>query len=74
MQRHIEVARPAGLGSWRETAGRWAAWAGDWTAEELRAALRLALDADRALKSTTVRDEGAIMMDLVLRLGVEVAA
>jgi DNA polymerase-3 subunit delta len=74
MQRHIEAARPSGLGSWRETAGRWAAWAGEWDADELRSALRLALDADTALKSTTVRDEAAIIMDLVLRLGVEVAA
>ncbi len=74
MQRHIEAARPAGLGSWRETAGRWSAWAGAWEAEDLRTALRLALDADRALKSSTIRDEGAIIMDLVLRLGVGVAA
>lgn len=71
---HIESARPQGLGSWRETASRWAAWAGEWTMVELRAALRLALDADRALKDSTVSDERAIMMDLVLRLGVEVAA
>ena len=72
--RHIESARPQGLGSWRETASRWATWAGAWTLPELRAALRLALDADRALKNTTVSDERAIMMDLVLRMGVAVAA
>ena len=74
MFRHIESARPAGLGSWRETAARWAAWAGEWTSGELRAALRLTLNVDVALKNTTVSDERAIMMDLVLRLGVEVAA
>jgi DNA polymerase-3 subunit delta len=72
--RHIETARPQGLGNWRDTAARWASWASEWTLTELRAALRLALDADRALKSSTVSDESAIMLDLVLRLGVEVAA
>lgn len=74
MFRHIDSARPPGLGNWRETAARWATWARGWTQDDLRAALRLALDADTALKNTTVSDEQAIMMDLVLRLGVEVAA
>ena len=73
MFRHIESARPAGLGSWRDTARRWADWGQSWTATELRAALRLALAADIALKNSTVSDERAIIMDLVLRLGVEVA-
>jgi DNA polymerase-3 subunit delta len=72
MFRHIESARPAGLGSWRDTARRWAEWAQGWTAGELRAALRLALAADVALKNSIVSDERAIIMDLVLRLGVEV--
>lgn len=71
---HIESARPQGLGSWRDTAARWASWAGEWTLTELRAALRLALDADTSLKSSTVSNERAIMMDLVLRLGVGVTA
>lgn len=74
MYRHIESARPSGLGSWREAAARWAAWAGEWTLAELRAAIRLTLNVDVALKNSTVSDERAIMMDLVLRLGVEVAA
>src|SRR2546422_3569280 len=46
---HLRAARPYGLGSWEQTALRWAHWAGLWTAGELRSALRLALDADRAL-------------------------
>lgn len=74
MYRHIESARPAGLGSWRDTAARWSAWAREWSATELSAALRLALAADVALKNSTVSDERAIIMDLVLRLGVEVVA
>lgn len=73
MFRHIESARPAGLGSWRDTARRWADAGREWSAAELRAALRLTLAADVALKNSTVSDEHAIMMDLVLRLGVEVA-
>jgi DNA polymerase-3 subunit delta len=73
MYRHIEAARPANLGSWRDTAARWAAWAREWTPADLSAALRLALAADVALKDYKVSDERALIMDLVLRLGVEVA-
>src|SRR6266403_953241 len=53
----LRAARPYGLGSWEQTALRWARWAGLWTAGELRGALRLALDADRALKSRTLTGE-----------------
>src|SRR5439155_11604126 len=51
---HLRAARPYGLGSWDQTAERWARWAGAWSAAALSRALRLALDADRALKSSTV--------------------
>ncbi len=71
---HIQRLRPAGLGSWKDAAARWSAWAREWTATELRAALKLALAADVALKDWKVSDERAIVMDLVLRLGVEVTA
>jgi DNA polymerase-3 subunit delta len=67
---HIQTARPQGLGSWRDTAARWTEWAAQWRAADLRRALRLALAADKALKSPTVSDEGGIVLDLVLRLGV----
>ena len=63
---HLRAARPYGLGSWEQTALRWARWAGIWTAGELRGALRLALDADRALKSSTLTDEAGILEQLVL--------
>jgi len=67
---HLRAARPYGLGSWEQTALRWARWAGLWTAGELRGALRLALDADRALKSSTLTDEAGILEQLVLSWGV----
>jgi len=67
---HLRLARPFGLGDWGETAARWALWAEGWTSGELAQALRLARDADRALKSTTVRDEAGIVTQLVLQLGV----
>src|SRR6266446_4964463 len=67
---HLRAARPYGLGSWEQTALRWARWAELWTADELRHALRLALDADRALKSSTLTDEAGILEQLVLSWGV----
>jgi len=67
---HLRAARPYGLGSWEQTALRWARWAGRWTAGELRGALRLALDADRALKSSTLTGEAGILEQLVLSWGV----
>src|SRR5438876_674673 len=63
---HLRTARPYGLGSWEQTALRWARWAELWTRPELRSALRLALDADRALKSSTLTDEAGILEQLVL--------
>ncbi len=46
---------------------------GDWTEARIRAALRAALDADIALKSSTISDENGIMTDLVLTLSIAVA-
>src|SRR5881392_16468 len=67
---HLRAARPYGLGSWEQTALRWARWAGLWSAGELRHALRRAIDADRALKSSTLSDEAGILEQLVLPWGV----
>src|SRR5213593_4489168 len=69
---HLRTGRPYGLGSWEQTALRWARWAELWTRPELRSALRLALDADRALKSSTLTDEAGILEQLVLSWGVRV--
>lgn len=67
---HLRAARPYGLGNWDQTAQRWARWATLWSGGELRRALRLALEADRALKSSTIRDEPGILAHLVLAWGV----
>ena len=67
---HLRSARPYGLGSWEQTSARWARWAELWTGGELRSALRMALDADRALKSSTVTNEAGILEQLVLCLAV----
>jgi DNA polymerase III delta subunit len=67
---HLRAARPYGLGSWEETATRWARWAVLWSAPELRHALRLALEADRALKSTTVTAERGVLVQLLLSFAV----
>lgn len=66
---HLRAARPYGLGSWEQTAARWARWAGAWTGAELRTALRLALAADRALKSSTLTGEEGILEQLLLSFG-----
>ncbi|HTR21240.1 MAG TPA: DNA polymerase III subunit delta [Gemmatimonadales bacterium] len=67
--RHLLKARPYGLDNWKDTSALWAASAEAWTAEELSRALRLALETDRALKTTTVSDEAALLRQLVLYLG-----
>jgi DNA polymerase III subunit delta len=62
--RHIRVF---GL-DYKESAGRWAAWAPAWPMPRLRAAWRAALEADQALKSTTISDERGVLTDLVATL------
>jgi hypothetical protein len=62
--------RHFGLLSWGEEARRWARWAPDWPSGRIRAALRAAVAADTALKSTTISDERGVLTDLVLRIGV----
>jgi len=50
------------------SARAWADWAQAWPGRRLRAALRATLDADQALKSTTISTEEGIVTDLVLTL------
>jgi len=66
--RHLVARRPFGLGDWKEEAARWSRWAAQWKLAELRDALRRALAADRALKSTTVSDNHAILVELLLTM------
>lgn len=62
----LRVSRPYGLRSYKEEGARWAAWSERWTAAELREALRAALAADVALKTSTVTDDRGIVTQLVL--------
>lgn len=59
-----------GLLNYKEEAPRWARWAARWPADRVHAGLRATLAADRALKSTTISDEQAILTDLVMHLTV----
>lgn len=71
---HLKAARPFGLGPWGRVAADWAQWAPRWTAAELDDALRVAWNADRTLKSTTITDEAGVLTDMRLRLSVREAA
>ena len=67
--RHLLAARPFGLRGYKVEAAQWAESAERWSAAEVRRALRLALDTDRALKSTGVSDETGLLRQLALALG-----
>ncbi|HEX5634869.1 MAG TPA: DNA polymerase III subunit delta [Gemmatimonadales bacterium] len=60
--------RPFGLGDWKVESKHWARWAERWPDDRLRAAFAATLAADQALKSTTLRDEHTVLLDLVLEL------
>jgi DNA polymerase-3 subunit delta len=64
----IKSHRPFGLRSWGDEAKLWTRWAEAWPIERVRGALDAALDADRAIKSTTLSDERDILTDLILRV------
>jgi len=64
--RQLLAARPYGLRGYKDEAARWSKWSAQWTAPELARALRAALAADVALKTTTVTDDRGILMQLVL--------
>ncbi len=63
--------RPFGILSYKDEAARWSDWAPQWPGGRIRAALRIARHTDMALKNTTVSDERGLLLDLVLRIGVE---
>jgi DNA polymerase III delta subunit len=65
--------RPTGLLGYKEEASSLSRLVTRWPAARLRAALRAALEADQALKSTTISDERGVLTDLVLRIGVRSA-
>ena len=72
--RHLLAARPFGLRGYKIEAGQWAEWGERWRASELRNALRLALETDRALKSTGVSNEGDLVRQLILSLAIPTRA
>jgi DNA polymerase-3 subunit delta len=66
LYRQMISVRPYGLRGYKEEAARWAEWSAMWSHDELRAALRAALNADNALKTATVSDDRGIVTQLVL--------
>lgn len=65
----LRTQRPRGVGDWKLAAQRWSDAAQLWSPAELDAAIRAAYDADRALKSTTVSDDRAVLANLIFTLG-----
>jgi DNA polymerase III subunit delta len=61
--------RPGNLLSYKEESAHWARLCPQWPAGRVRSALRAALEADTALKSTTISDERGVLTDLVFRIG-----
>ncbi|HET6836789.1 MAG TPA: DNA polymerase III subunit delta [Gemmatimonadales bacterium] len=65
--------RPGNLLSYKAEAAHWSRLCPQWPSMRIRSALRAALEADQALKSTTISDERGVLTDLVLRIGVRAA-
>src|SRR5215210_547031 len=65
--------RPTGLLGYKEEAACWSRLMGRWPAARIYRGLKAALEADQALKSTTISDEHGVLTDLVLRIGVRSA-
>jgi DNA polymerase III subunit delta len=61
--------RPGGLLGYKEEIARWSQVVARWPAARLRSGLKAALEADQALKNTSISDERGVLTDLVLRLG-----
>ncbi|HEY4648497.1 MAG TPA: DNA polymerase III subunit delta, partial [Gemmatimonadales bacterium] len=66
-------SRPNGLLGYREEIARWTRVLARWPQPRLRLALKAALDADQALKNTSVSDERGVLTDLILRIGTRAA-
>lgn len=70
----IRASRPAGLRNWRGDAAAWTAAARRWHPTAIDDAIRIMYDADRQLKSTTIRDERGILTDMLLQIDGRAAA
>ncbi|MFZ5623984.1 MAG: DNA polymerase III subunit delta [Gemmatimonadota bacterium] len=67
----LRRARPAQIGPWKEFVTGLVRWTPHWPAPRVTAALKAALETDRALKETRLTDEDGMLRQLVLRLAVE---
>ena len=65
--------RPGNLLGYKAEAAHWARLCPQWPDGRIRSALRAALEADQALKSTTISDERGVLTDLILKVGVRPA-
>jgi DNA polymerase-3 subunit delta len=63
-------ARPFGLPEWKAEAHSWSLWAERWPQPRVRAAIKATLEADQALKSTTISNDRGVLTDLVMKLTV----
>lgn len=57
------------VGEWKRSVNNWTKWAPAWSQSRIQQALRAALTADKALKSTRISDETGVLTDLVLEIG-----
>ena len=65
----LQKVRPQGLGRWSEETRRWTRAAALWTGDEVERALAEVIQADRALKSTSLTDERGVLANLLVRFG-----
>lgn len=63
----LKRARLWGI-DYKATAAAWSRWAERWTAPRLQDAIRATIEADMALKDTTISNPTGILADLVMRL------
>lgn len=70
----VKATRPRHIDDWKVRSELWANAARHWTTAELRQAIRVAHDADKTLKSTTVTSERGILMGMLLNFGGRKAA
>ncbi len=66
----LRASRPFGVGNWKVATQNWSRWAEQWSPPRLRAALRVALETDQALKHTTITSEEGLIVGLTLQLAV----
>ena len=61
--------RPNGLLGYKVEIAKWTGVVSRWPAARLRIAIKATLEADQALKNTSISDERGVLTDLILRIG-----